>query len=79
MFNQVQFTYKRSVEVLASASINQYGKFKILHEITFALECHEVLQDFAATCLGHFFNFDEKTLFSTIFCDWRVSAQIVEV
>ncbi|XWS45892.1 hypothetical protein CRYUN_Cryun14cG0018100 [Craigia yunnanensis] len=35
---KVQFTYKRSVELLASASINQYGKFKILHDITLALE-----------------------------------------
>ena len=57
--------YKRSAELLVSASINQYGKFKILHEITPALEHHGVLQDFAATCLGHFLNFDEKTLFSS--------------
>ena len=65
MLNQVQFTYKRSSELLASASINQYDKFKILHEITLALERHGVLQDFVATCLGHFLNFDEKTFFSS--------------
>ena len=65
MLNQVQFTYKRSAELLASASINQYGKFKILHEITPALEWHGVLQDFTATCFGHFFNFDANTLFSS--------------
>ena len=65
MLNQVQFTYKRSAELLVSASINQYGKFKILHEITPALERHGVLQDFVATCFGHFLNFDANTLFSS--------------
>ena len=65
MLNQVQFTYKRSAELLASASINQYEKFKILHEITLALERHRVLQDFVATYFGHFFNFDANTLFSS--------------
>ena len=60
---QVQFTYKRSVELLASTSINQYDKFKILHEITPSLKQHGVLQDFVATCFGHFINFDANTLF----------------
>ena len=65
MLNQVQFTSKRSAELLASASINQYGKFKILHEITPSFEWHEVLQDFAATCFGYFINFNANTLFSS--------------
>ena len=65
MLNQVQFTYKRSAEMLASTSINQYGKFKILHEITPALEQHGILQDFAATCFEHFLNFDANTHFSS--------------
>ena len=65
MLNQVQFTYKRSVELLASTSINQYGKFKILYEITPTLERHEVLQDFVATCLEHFLNFDSNIGFSS--------------
>ena len=65
MLNKVQFTYKRSAELLALASINQYGKFKILYEITHALEQHGVLQDFTATCFGHFLNFDSNTLFSS--------------
>ena len=65
MLNQIQFTYKRSTELLASTSINQYSKFKILHEITPALERHGVLQDFAATCFGHFINFDANTIFSS--------------
>ena len=77
MLNKVQFTYKRSVELLASASINQYGKFKILHEITPALEQHRVLQDFAATCLGHFLNFDEKTLFSSRLVHSLIAREIV--
>ena len=63
MLNQVQFTYKRFAELLASASINQYDKFKILHEITPALERHGVMQDFVATCFGHFLNFDANTIF----------------
>ena len=62
---QVQFTYKRSSEFLSLSLINQYGKFKILHEITPALEQHGVLQDFAATCFGHFLNYDTNTLFSS--------------
>ena len=65
MLNQVQFTYKRSTKLLASASINQYGKFKILHEITHTLERHGVLQDFVAICFGHFLNFDANILFSS--------------
>ena len=65
MLNRVQFTYKRSAKLLASTSINQYGKFKILNEITSALERHRVLQDFAATYFGHFINFDANTLFSS--------------
>ena len=65
MLNKVQFTYKRFAELLASVSINQYGKFKILHEITHALERHEVLQDFVATCFGYFLNFDENIFFSS--------------
>ena len=36
-----------------------------MHEITPALERHGVLQDFAATCFGHFLNFDANTLFSS--------------
>ena len=35
-----------------------------MHEITPALERHGILQDFAATCFGHFLNFDANTLFS---------------
>ena len=50
--------------MIESASINQYGKFKVVHEITPALERHRVLQDFAATYFGHFLNFDANTLFS---------------
>ena len=50
--------------MIESASINQYGKFKIIHEITPALERHGILQDFAAICFGHFLNFDANTLFS---------------
>ena len=65
MLNQVQFRYKRSAELLASTSINQYGKFKILHEITPTLEQHRVLQDFAATYFRYFLNFDANTLFSS--------------
>ena len=65
MLNQVQFTYKRFVELLASASINQYGKFKILHEITLALERHGVLQDFTITYFEHFLNFDANIVFSS--------------
>ena len=65
MLNKVQFTYKRSAELLASSLINQYGKFKILYEITLALKRHEILQDFAATYFGHFLNFDANTLFSS--------------
>ena len=62
---QVQFTYKRSSEFLSSSLINQYGKFKILHDITPALQRHGVLQEFAATCFGHFLNFDGNALFSS--------------
>ena len=51
--------------MLASTSIIQYGKFKILHEIMPALERHEVLQDFATTYFAHFLNFDANTLFSS--------------
>ena len=65
MLNQVQFTYKRSVELLVLALINQYDTFKILHEITFAFEQHEVLQDFVVTYFGHFLNFDLNTVFSS--------------
>ena len=65
MLNHVQFTYKRSAELLTSTLINQYSKFKILHEITPALERHRVLQDFAATCFRHFLNFDANTIFSS--------------
>ena len=65
MLNQVQFRYKRSTELLASTSIIQYGKFKILHEIMPALERHGVLQDFAAICFGCFLNSDANTLFSS--------------
>ena len=36
-----------------------------MHEITPALERHGVLQEFAATCFGHFLNFDANTLFSS--------------
>ena len=43
MLNQVQFTYKRSTEVSANASINQYGRFKILEEITPVFKRHGVL------------------------------------
>ena len=57
--------YKRSAELLASSLINQYGKFKILYEITLALKRHEILQDFAATYFGHFLNFDANTFFSS--------------
>ena len=57
--------YKRSAELLASTSINQYGKFKIMHEITPTLERHGVLQDFAVSCFGHFLNFDANTIFSS--------------
>ena len=64
--NQVQFTYKRSAELLASTSIIQYDKFKILHEIMLALERHGVLQDVAAICFGHFLRFDSKTVFSSV-------------
>ena len=77
MLNQVQFTYKRCIELLASASINQYGKFKILHEITPALERHGVLQDFVATCFGHFLNFDGKTLFSSRLVHSLLAREIV--
>ena len=77
MLNQVQFTYKRFTELLASTSINQYGKFKILHEITLALERYGVLQDFVATCLGHFLNFDEKTLFSSRLVHSLLAREIV--
>ena len=65
MLNQVQFMYKRSTELLTSTSINQYGKFKNLYEITPTLERHGVLQDFVATYFGHFLNFDTNTLFSS--------------
>ena len=77
MLNQVQFTYKRSAEMLASTSINQYDKFKILHEITSALERHGVLQDFAATCFGHFLNFDANTLFSSKLVHSLLTKEIV--
>ena len=51
--------------MLASTTIIQYGKFKILHEIMLALERNGVLQDFAATCFAHFLNFDAHTVFSS--------------
>ena len=63
--------------MLASASINQYGKFKILYEITLTLEQHGVLQDFAAICLGHFLNFDERTLFSSRLVHSLLAREIV--
>ena len=50
--------------MIDSASITQYDKFKIVQEIMPALERHGVLQDFAATCFGHFLNFDANTIFS---------------
>ena len=65
MLNHVQFTYRRSSELLGSTSIIQYGKFKILNEIMPALERHGVLQDFAATCFVHFLNFDAHIVFSS--------------
>ena len=65
MLNQIQFTYKKSAELLASISINQYGKFKILYEITPVLEWYGVLQDFTVTCFGHFLNFDSNTVVSS--------------
>ena len=65
MLNQVQLTYRRSSELLASTTIIQYCKFKILREIRPALERHGVLQDFAATCFAHFLNFDAHTVFSS--------------
>ena len=63
--------------MLASTLINQYGKFKILHEITLALERHGVLQDFAATCFGHFLNFDANTLFSSKLVHSLLAKEIV--
>ena len=66
MLNQVQFTYKRFVELSVRASINQYDRFKILEEITPTLIRHRVLQDFAATCFGHFLRFDSIVVFSSI-------------
>ena len=77
MLNQVQFTYKRSTELLVSVSINQYGKFKILHEITPTLERHGVLQDFVTTCFGHFLNFDANTLFSSKLVHSLLAKEIV--
>ena len=65
MLNQVQLTYRRSSEQLASTTIIQYCKFKILHEIMPALERHGVHQDFAATCFAHFVSFDARTVFSS--------------
>ena len=65
MLNQVQLRYRRSFELLASTSIIQYGRFKILHEITPAFERHGVLQDFAATCFRRILNFDANTVFSS--------------
>ena len=65
MLNQVQLTYRKSSELLASTTIIQYGKFKILHEIMPALESNGVLQDFTATCFVHFLNFDAHTVFSS--------------
>ena len=65
MLNQVQFTYRRSSELVGSTSIIQYGKFKILNEIMPALERHGILHDFAATCFAHFLNFDAHTVFSS--------------
>ena len=77
MLNQVQLRYKRSTELLASTSIIQYNRFKILHEITPALERHGVLQDFAATCFGHFLNFDANTLFSSKLVHSLLAREIV--
>ena len=77
MLNQVQFTYKRSVELSTSASINQYDKFKILHEITLALERHGVLQNFITTCFGHFLNFDSNTVFSSKVVHNLLSREII--
>ena len=65
MLTQIQLTYRRSSELLASTTIIQYGKFKILHEIMPTLERHGVLQDFAATCFAHFLNFDVHIVFSS--------------
>ena len=78
MLNLVRFTYKRSAKLLASASINQYGKFKILHEITLALERHGVLQDFAVTCFRHFLNFGANTLFSSKVVHNLLAKEIVD-
>ena len=77
MLNQVQVRYKRSTELLALTSINQYDKFKILHEITPALERHGVMQDFVATCFGHFLNFDANTLFSSKLMHSLLAKEIV--
>ena len=63
--------------MLASASINQYGKFKILHEITPALKQHGVLQDFATTCFRHFLNCDANTLFSSILVHNLLAREII--
>ena len=57
--------------------INQYGKFKILHEITPALERHGVLQDFATICFKHFLNFDANTLFSSKLVHSLLAREIV--
>ena len=78
MLNQVQFTLKRSAKFLASASINQYGKFKILQEITLVLGRHGVLQDFPTTCFGHFLNFDANTLFYQDWCSLLAMEIVVD-
>ena len=77
MLNQVQLRYKRSTELLASTSIIQYSRFKILNEITPALERHGVLQDFTATCFGRFLNFDANTVFSSRLVHSLLAREIV--
>ena len=63
--------------MLGSTSIIQYGKFKILNEIMPALERYGVLQDFAATCFAHFFNFDVHTVFSSKLVHSLLAKEIV--
>ena len=69
--------YKRSTELLASTSIIQHGRFKILHEIMPAVERHGVLQDFAATCFERFLNFDAKIVFSSKLVHSLLAKEIV--
>ena len=66
MLNQVQFTYERFIGVSTNTLINQYDRFKILEEITHALERHRVLHDFAFSCFGYIIRFDSKTVFLSL-------------